>query len=48
MADETPPSEAVNELTVGLDGLDATGFVRALRSAWRRFLLHHPYGDPAK
>lgn len=28
----SPPSEAPNELTLGLDALDAAGFVRALRS----------------
>ena len=31
-ADDTPPSEAVNELTLGLDGVSATAFVRALRA----------------
>ena len=30
--DALPPSEAPNELTLGLDALDAAGFVRALRS----------------
>lgn len=33
LAEETPPSEAVNHLTTGLDAFDAVKFTRALRSA---------------